>query len=180
MNPLALLGLIPGRLAIELSLVAALAGFVAWAVHHERNVGREQEHKLMQAQIDAEDEARAIAARQAEQAAKVETAERIEAQKEIAHVADLSRAHATTVARILVPAAADRLRERTESIAASCGGTAQDTGAADAIPTAEEAGAVLADMQRRLVDAAGQLAEFADEAAIAGLACQQSYNALIH
>lgn len=75
-------------------------------------------------------------------------------------------------------AAGDGLRKRFATLAATCGATASDSKAASSGEAAGSAGAVLTNVLERLDDAAGILAQYADESRAAGLACERSYMAL--
>jgi len=71
---------------------------------------------------------------------------------------------------------AERLRQHAAQLAASC--TASNPAATPGSPPASAPGDLLADMQRRLDEAAGELAAYADSARIAGQLCERSYDAL--
>ena len=94
---------------------------------------------------------------------------------------DARHAEQTRLAdRAAADAAADRLRERLATItrAASAGARVQaDTSASLAIERASAADTtrVLADVLQRASDRAGALADFADRAHAAGLACERAY-----
>lgn len=75
--------------------------------------------------------------------------------------------------------AAGRLRQRIAALAAARCPAASDTAAAGSSAPAEPAGDLLADVQRRLDEAATDLAGFADRARTAGAACERSYDALM-
>lgn len=74
--------------------------------------------------------------------------------------------------------AGERLRQRLAALAARACSAPGGAPAADGGAAAAAAGNLLADVQRRLDEAADDLARFADAAAIAGRACERSYNAL--
>ena len=98
---------------------------------------------------------------------------RIAAQAEVSHVADLSRARAQIDAA-RVPGAAQRLLDRASHSTCS----AANSTAAVAGPPASAADLVSADLLGRAIDVAGQLGVVADQAIIAGRACEQAYDAL--
>jgi hypothetical protein len=109
---------------------------------------------------------------------KARTDERVKAalQKEKIDEAlvDADRARASAAA---AAGSAERLRQRAEALARSCaagGGASAVAGG----PAASSPGDVLADMQRRLEAAGRELARYADDARIAGRACEGSYDAL--
>ena len=74
--------------------------------------------------------------------------------------------------------AAGRLRQRISALTAARCPAPGDTAAASSSPSADPAPDLLADVQRRLDDAAGELAAFADAAHGAGTACERAYDAL--
>jgi hypothetical protein len=160
---------IPAR-AWEVLLAAGLAlALLGVAVHHERQVGA----RKAQATLAAE-RARAVSAATAATAAnQAEGDRRSAALKDIADesqrlstraVVDAADAHA----------AAGRLLERVaDGRAAACHPAAPGSG-----PAADAASPVLDDVLPRVLEAAGQLAAYADQARIAGDACQRSYDAL--
>lgn len=69
--------------------------------------------------------------------------------------------------------AAERLRQRTETVASGCaipGSAAASTPGTDAAP-----GRMLANMQRRIVEAAGRIGEYADQAVIDAQSCEAAW-----
>jgi septal ring factor EnvC (AmiA/AmiB activator) len=74
-------------------------------------------------------------------------------------------------------AASDRLREHARELAARCS-AARDPGATDRSPPAAAAGDLLAELLERVDAAAGELARHADQARIAGAACERAYDSL--
>ena len=87
----------------------------------------------------------------------------------------LARARADAVA---ATDAGQRLRDRVAAITATCGRAASDTGLAGSSAPAVATADLLADVQRRLDEAADGIARFADQARAAGIACERSYKAL--
>jgi hypothetical protein len=75
-------------------------------------------------------------------------------------------------------AAAGRLRQRADALAASARCPASDPATAASSPPADPASDLLADMLRRVDDAAGTIGRYADEARPAGQLCERSYDAL--
>ena len=73
-------------------------------------------------------------------------------------------------------AAADRLRQRAERMVADA--IARNPTLADGGPATGTAFDMLAHVLGRAIDAAGQLAEYADHARIAGLTCERLYDQL--
>lgn len=75
--------------------------------------------------------------------------------------------------------AADRLRAHVAALAASCrAAVPASPAAAGSAPAAHTAGDLLADMQRRIDEAAGAIAAHADAARAAGLGCERDYDAV--
>ncbi|MGC4075460.1 MAG: DUF2514 family protein [Rubrivivax sp.] len=116
------------------------------------------------------------ATREAEQAARFEESRRTAAHREIADEAQrmAARGRADSAA---ADDAARRVRDRAEQLAAACPSAGDPTPAAGSAPAAGP-GLVLADMLRRADARAGELARYADEARIAGLACERAYDSL--
>lgn len=117
------------------------------------------------------------AARQAEAEARAEERRRADALQEIAHEtqSQLDRARADADA---ATSAGERLRQRVAELAAACRRPTGDPAAPGSGQAADTAARVLADVQRRLDEAAGRIARHADEARAAGLACERAYGAL--
>lgn len=118
----------------------------------------------------------AEAALAAEQAARAEEQRRIAAQLEIVDgtIHDLAAARRDADG---ARAAGDQLRAQINRATAAClaaGNPALGGGSAAAGATAD----LLADVQRRLDEAANGIARHADEARAAGRACERSYDAL--
>ena len=72
----------------------------------------------------------------------------------------------------------ERLRQRVAELTAGCRRAAGSAAVTGASPTARSGVDLLADVQRRLDEAAGRIARHADEARAAGLACERAYGAL--
>lgn len=70
------------------------------------------------------------------------------------------------------------LRRRIAALTAGCRATASDSTPAGSSPPADTTADLLADVQRRLDDAADGIARHADEAHIAGRACERAYDTL--
>lgn len=126
----------------------------------------------------AEDKAAAAMA-----AASAVTAARAEEQRRSAAIQEVADAAKTDAARARADARAadgrhDRLRDYAAALAAGCGAAAGDPAAAAGSAPAAGAGLVLADLFERADDRAGQLARYADQARIAGQACERAYDAL--
>lgn len=97
---------------------------------------------------------------------------KIQEAQDAAHKARLAAESDARAAR----ASADRLRQRAAELAASC--AARDPAPASPGPAASAPGDLLADMLGRIDQAAGEVAEYADRARIAGQLCQRAYEAL--
>lgn len=161
--------------------IVELAAFIALAsiglVQTLRLSDEQRAHaetRLAQAQYVARMEA---ASRQAEQTARSEEQRRAAAIQEIADetLAELEQARADVAA---AADAGERLRQRAAALAARCGGPAGGAAPAEGGPAAPAAGTLLADVQRRLDQAAGELAAHADAAGAAGRACERAYGTL--
>jgi hypothetical protein len=70
------------------------------------------------------------------------------------------------------------LRRRIAALTAGCRAAARDSAPASGSPPADSTADLLADVQRRLDEAADGIARHADEAHIAGRACERAYDAL--
>lgn len=75
-------------------------------------------------------------------------------------------------------AAAVSLRDRARHLAAAARCARADPAVAASSPPADAPGDLLADMLGRLDEAAGELAQYADRARLAGQLCESSYEAL--
>lgn len=74
--------------------------------------------------------------------------------------------------------AGERLRKRVTEITGACRGASSHPGAAGAGQTADATADLLADVQRRLDEAADGISRFADQAHAAGKACQRGWGTL--
>lgn len=122
--------------------------------------------------------------RQQEQTAREAVAKaRAEDQRRYANLMEIAENAQTELDRARADAAgaadaAGRLRQRIATLTAARCPAASDTAAAGSSASADPAGDLLADVQRRLDEAATDLAGFADRARTAGAACERSYDAL--
>ena len=159
-------------LTAGLLAAVAVAGVQSWRLASEQAAHAETraQHALQIAEL-------AKAARQAEADARAEEQRRT---AEVQKAADearqaLARARADAVA---AADAGDRLRKRIAAIiAASCAGPI-GANASSGSAAADATAGMLADVQRRIDEAANGIAEFADRAHAAGRACESGYNAL--
>jgi hypothetical protein len=158
--------------AAGLVATVIMLGLQSWRLNSERLAHAEtrQEHAVMVAASEA-------ASRQAEAAARIEEQRRIAALQEVVNETEskLARARADADA---ARSAGDRLRQRLAELRGTCSRSAGDTAVATVGGSADATGDLLADVQRRLDDAADELARFADAAHAAGLACEQGWGAL--
>jgi hypothetical protein len=171
MNPLSLLPLRDwGYIALALAVAALGAIFVA----HEREIGA---HKA-EAQLQHERAAVAQASARAASAAMAERARQDAAQLEITHATQ------DTIQRLAAAAASNTADRGTDAFslrldaylrARAAPGSAP---AAASSPTAADAAMVYARLLDRADARASDLAGLADQRGAAGLACQQSYEAL--
>lgn len=153
--------------AAGLALVAALM----WAglLLHQRDTAR-AEFADYRAATEQQARLATDAARAAE--AQIQTS-----QQEAIHAANLATTTAQSDAAD-ARSAADRLRQRARTLAAtSC--PAADPGAIASGPPADPPADLLADLLGRVDGAAGEIGRYADQARIAGRACERSYDALI-
>lgn len=154
-------------------LLALLASY--WGVyHHGRSVER-AEAALASAERDS---GYRLAEVIGERAARQEEQRRATAQEEV-------RAHAQEERTIAdagaagADAAGHRLRDEAGKLAATISCPTTDTAAVARGQAATRAAMVLSDLLARADAKAGELAKAYDQARIAGLACEASYNALI-
>ena len=170
---------LPYRLAgAGIVIAAAAGGVLAWGAHKDGQ-GYDRGTAEVTAKWTAEDLKRSLVAAAASEAARIEEQRRAAAQKEATDEADkkLARARADV---LIADAASGRLQQRYAALlAAARGGQAPvDTGSAQPGPTADDAALLLAELQRRLDARAGELAQYADSARIAGQTCERAYDAL--
>lgn len=159
-------------LAIALAASLALAGLQTWRLSAE-----EADHdatKLAHAEQIASLQRAAI---EAHLAARAEEKRRAEALQGVIDETEQKLAQARSDAGAAADAG-QRLRAQLAAITASCRGAAGSSGVAGAGAPAEATSDLLADVQRRLDEAADGIARHADEARAAGQACERSYRAL--
>jgi hypothetical protein len=163
------------RLKINLALgLAGLAAAGAAWLHHSGEVSGRAE---VQQRWDAETAVRAkTAIRAFEQNAAIGEA-RDKTQAEIANATE-KRNLRTSVAAAGAAVAGDGLRQRFAAVAATCGAATPNPPDGGAAPPTSTTGDLLADVQRRIDEAAGVVAVFADAAHSAGLGCQRERDAL--
>jgi hypothetical protein len=147
-------------------LAAALIAVITLAGIQSLRLSAEREGHANTKRAHAEAVAKAIAeAREEERRRTVKVQEAADAA-----LAALARAHRDRTAAV---SAARRLQQHADSLAAACRAPAAASGEASPAP-----GDLLADMLRRIDDAAGAIAAHADEARIAGAACERAYDSL--
>ena len=117
------------------------------------------------------------AAREAEQNARAEEQRRATALQGAIREAEtnLARARADAAA---ASSAGDRLRQRIATLTSSCRAATGNPASAGSGPAAGAPGDLLADVFDRVDQAVRDIAEHADAARAAGLACQTGYDAL--
>ncbi|WP_244159752.1 DUF2514 family protein [Cupriavidus alkaliphilus] len=157
-----------GALGVAASLFAA-----GWAANGWRIGAKIVQLEAAQAK---EREGRAGALAAASQAARAEEQRRTAEQRGIANAAAKERDHAQADARA-AGAIAEQLRVRVAQLAAAAR-AAGNSGAAGGSAAAGDPLDVLTDVLSRADARAGHLAEYADRARVAGLACERSYDAL--
>lgn len=149
-------------------VILALAGGSVLTYRHERDAARTE---LATARLDA-----ARAQVKAVDDARIEEQRRTAAQTEIANVATKDAETARADARA-ADSVADRLRQRVAELVAAGRNPGNPT-SAGAGPATGDPLDVLADVLGRADKRAGDLAEYADAAHIAGQACERAYDAL--
>ncbi len=120
----------------------------------------------------------ALAAKQAEADARAEERRMATAQLEVIRDAQAAQVQRLQVDAAAARGAADRLRERVESLVAAAREAASNPAASGGGPPAGDAVGMLAELQRRADERAGILARIADERGIAGEACERAYSSL--
>jgi hypothetical protein len=125
----------------------------------------------------AETAQRVAVAASASEAYRAEEQRRAGAHQEIAHEADQITVQIAADRRG-ADAAAGRLRQRVAATAASCGAAPSNPAASVPSPAASTPADLLAEVHRRIDEAAGGIADFADRASNAGHTCERSYDAL--
>jgi hypothetical protein len=159
-------------------LLALLVAGIGLAVHGYGQARFKAGQELVQGRWDAQTVRQQRAAIQAQAAAAAETQRRLGAQKEIINAtsAQLDRAQADADA---AGRAGQRLRaDLAAYIATHRGGATSSAAAASAGASTGDALDVLAQLFSGADDTAGELAQAADRARVAGLACERSYDAL--
>ena len=156
-----------------LALLAALVGVGAYEHHRGYATGRAD----VQQAWDKERTAQLATAVAASESNRSIEQQRAQAVQEVTRNAELAQ-DAVRVAAVRAVAAGDGLRQRTAVVIAACDRPAVNPSAAPPSTPASSPGDLLADMQRRLEDAAGQLAAVADERGAAGAACVSAYDSL--
>lgn len=176
---MSLLDAIPGVRWAEAAVVAAVIGLMATAylMQHNRIQALKLESAGKTVQLEKMQAAYAMAAASGATAAQTETARRVATQGDIANESQrfTTRALADAGDR---RTADERLRGATAAVAARCSAGAPDPAAVAVSAPASAPGDLLADVQRRLGEAAGRVGEYADSAHGAGQQCQADYDAL--
>ena len=158
--------------AAAVAVMAALLGLQTVRLADERTAHANAVSAFNAAAAKAEREAR-----QAVEDARTEERRRTDAVQEIANEAQSKLDQALADAGV-ARSAGERLRERIAQLTAACRAAASNPGAASSGAPAEATADLLADVQRRLDEAADGIAGFADKSAAAGKACERSYDAL--
>lgn len=174
MSPLSLLPtswLLPAA-AIGAGVMAVAIGVQTMRLDHAKTELAEQaetfsEQRLIASRARAAEESHERDIEQARAAALQEAADEATRQ--------LTQARADA---FVADAASGRLQQRVAALVAAArqaGGHSQVAGAS---PPTDDPAAVLADMQLRADETAGELARIADERGVAGAACERAYDAL--
>ncbi|WP_116383020.1 DUF2514 family protein [Cupriavidus taiwanensis] len=169
----AALSAVSWRAAASLALGACLFA-AGWAANGWRLVGQIEQLETAQAR-QREGQATALAA--ASEAARAEEQRRTAEQRGIANAAAKERDQARADARA-AGAVAEQLRVRVGQLAAAAR-AAGNSGAAGGSAAAGDPLDVLTDVLSRADARAGDLAEYADRARIAGQACERAYRSLV-
>jgi hypothetical protein len=167
-------------IAVVVALLAAIGAGIAWHVHRV-DLARTQGHTAGAAEIQARWDASTIENQR--HAARAESARRSTEQEREAVIRQEIE-HAQLVAEQVLAdsgrarAESERLRIATAATAARCRARGPDPGPAAVGPPASSAGDLLAYVQGRLDEAAGELAEEADRRGSAGASCERIHDAL--
>lgn len=163
--------LLPAAGVALLALLLGLGAQTLRLAHAQRDVAELQSAWAKDRAQRAED------ARQAEAAARTEEGRRAAAQQELidAHQKDLARLRADAA---IADAAAGRLRERVAALVAAARAVAADPAAAGGGQAGPDPADLLAELQRRADERAGELARVADERGAGWQACVGAYDAL--
>lgn len=160
-------------------VLAGAVALVAWGgVQTVRLAQERTDHAETKVEHEKWVSAAAAATVQAVIEARAEERRRYVALQEIADetARSLARARADGAAAVAV---AHGLRERLVSVVSAASQCAGDSAAAADGASAGSTIAVFANVQRWLDEAATDIARHADEARIAGIGCERSYNALM-
>lgn len=154
------------RIGAPLLIVAALALLVWGYGKRERLAGRDEGRTEVLARWQAA----------TDKQREVDQAERDRRERGIQEAVDAARTQAEKdrAAAAAAGAAADRLRDAYAAALKRCGNSAATPGSSPADAT----DSVLADVQRRIDEAAGELAAVADTRYTAGRACERTHDAL--
>jgi hypothetical protein len=147
-------------------LISAIIGGAGFILHQQRERGRDEGRAEISAQWQAQ--------READQKAKDAEIERINAAHEKVVQDAKKQTQQAAAAAASANAAATGLRQRYAKLAAACAAASAVAGS----PPASAPGDLLANVFRRIDEAAGQLAEVADQRRVGGLACEAEYDAL--
>lgn len=158
--------------AVVLVVLAAFGAAQSFRLANERtaHAATKEQHALQLAEQER-------AGRKAEQQAREEEQRRAAALQGVIDETEQRLARALADADAAA-GAGQRLRAQIAVITSSCRGASGHSGAAGSGQPADATGDLLADVQRRLDEAADGIARFADQAHAAGAACERSYQAL--
>lgn len=167
-NPVAVI------VALVLAALAVLAGYQAREAGHARLAAVKSEAAFAAYRAEV-----SLATQRAQLAEARRAAEEREKQREALNAERTERLAAQAAAR-RADAESGRLQQRVDELAAAADASRPPEGGAFGLrgPATDTPGRLLAEMFRRLDSFAGELARFADEARIAGLTCERSYDAL--
>ncbi|WP_342049860.1 MULTISPECIES: DUF2514 family protein [unclassified Cupriavidus] len=165
---------IPWRVFAAAALAAGIFA-AGWATNGWR---KDAEIERINSSVAQERQRQALAQVKAVNDARIEEQRRTAAQTEIANAAkkeaDGARADADAAGD-----AADRLRQRVEQLLTAARAAGNTASASAGAPAGAPLG-MLADVLERADRRAGILAAYADQAHVAGLACERAYDSLIN
>ena len=170
-----MLSLIPLRLYIFGGIVVALCvlgGVQTFRLAQER--GAHQRTKAAHAEQLSKQER---ATRAASEAERLKESARVIALERVIHEQSASIESAQSDA-VAARRAASGLRDKVNRLAATAGSCSPNTGPSTASHATDSAAVVLADVLVRIDERAGELAEFATRAHLAGKICEASYDAM--
>lgn len=158
--------------AVALAVAMLAAGWQAYL-----HLDEERDHAQTKAQYENQIAVLEAAARMAEEQYRAEEQRRRAALEGVVNDLEERLVESSNAAAAAV-GDSRRLRNRVAQLAATCGQASGDTGTPGQGQATRSSGDLLADVFERGDEALREIAQYADRARIAGLACQESYDAL--